>query len=46
MAQLALIAPVNLLGALLGAILPGHADFYLDNVVLAQRPSAGDRVVP
>jgi SAM-dependent methyltransferase len=37
LAQLALIAPVNCLGALLGALLPGHPDFYLDNVVLGRR---------
>lgn len=36
-AQLLLIAPLNLLGAVAGAILPGNPDFYLDNVVLARR---------
>jgi SAM-dependent methyltransferase len=36
-AQLALIAPVSVLGAVAGAILPGNPDFYLDNVVLARR---------
>jgi len=36
-AQLALIAPVTLLGAVAGVILPGNPDFYLDNVVLARR---------
>jgi SAM-dependent methyltransferase len=35
--QLALIAPVNLLGALAGAVLPRNGDFYLDNVVLARK---------
>jgi SAM-dependent methyltransferase len=36
-AQLVLIAPVNILGALAGALLPRNEDFYLDNVVLARR---------
>lgn len=40
MAQLALVAPVNLLGAVAAALLPGHPDFYLDNVVLAQKRTA------
>lgn len=35
--QLALIAPVNLTGLLLDAVLPANADFYLDNVVLARK---------
>lgn len=35
--QLGLIAPVNLVGAGLSAVLPGNPDFYLDNVVLARR---------
>ncbi len=35
-AQLGLIAPVNLLGALAGALLPRNEDIYLDNVVLAR----------
>jgi SAM-dependent methyltransferase len=40
-AQLALIAPVNLAGAVAGALLPRNPDFYLDNVVLAtRRPDA------
>jgi SAM-dependent methyltransferase len=38
--QLLLIAPLNCVGAVLGAILPGNADFYLDNVVLARKRSA------
>jgi len=39
-AQLALIAPVNVAGGFLGAVLPCNPDFYLDNVVLAtRRPS-------
>jgi SAM-dependent methyltransferase len=38
LAQLSLIAPVNLLGTVIAAILPGNKDFYLDNVVLACRP--------
>jgi SAM-dependent methyltransferase len=32
-----LMAPVNILGELLGRLLPGNDDFYLDNVVLAER---------
>lgn len=36
-AQVALIAPVNAVGAGLSAVLPGNADFYLDNVVFAQK---------
>jgi SAM-dependent methyltransferase len=36
-AQLLLIAPVNLVGTLLGALLPGNLDFYLDNVVFARK---------
>ncbi|MBI5382480.1 MAG: methyltransferase domain-containing protein [Opitutae bacterium] len=39
LAQLALIAPVNCAGLVLG-LLPSHADFYLDNVVLARRRDA------
>jgi SAM-dependent methyltransferase len=37
-AQLGLIAPVNLAGALAGWVLPSNADFYLDNIVLACKP--------
>jgi SAM-dependent methyltransferase len=37
-----LIAPINLLGALLCRVLPGHDALYLDNVVLA-RKQAPDR---
>jgi SAM-dependent methyltransferase len=40
LAQLLLIAPVNLVGALAGALLPAHPDFYLDNVVLARKRPA------
>ena len=36
-AQFALIAPVNVIGAALAALLPGNPDFYLDNIVLARR---------
>ena len=32
-----LMAPVNLLGALLRWVTPANADFYLDNVVLAAK---------
>jgi SAM-dependent methyltransferase len=35
--QLLLIAPVNVLGAVLAAGLPGNPDLYLDNVVVARR---------
>ena len=35
--QIGLIAPVNVIGAVLAAVLPGNSDFYLDNVVLARR---------
>jgi hypothetical protein len=34
---LLLIAPFNLLGELLGIILPRNDDLYLDNVVLARK---------
>lgn len=40
LAQLALIAPVNVAGAIAGAVLPRNEDFYLDNVVLARRRAA------
>jgi SAM-dependent methyltransferase len=35
--QVLLLAPVNLLGALLAFVLPRNPDFYLDNIVLARR---------
>ena len=35
--QLALIAPLNICGVVLGMILPGNPDLYLDNIVLARR---------
>jgi hypothetical protein len=34
------IAPFNLLGELLGIILPKNEDLYLDNVVLARKEEA------
>jgi SAM-dependent methyltransferase len=37
LAQLALIAPLNLLGGLVAFVLPGNPDFYLDNIVLARK---------
>lgn len=37
LAQLFLIAPVNVIGAVVAALLPGNQDFYLDNVVVARR---------
>ncbi|HTQ50196.1 MAG TPA: class I SAM-dependent methyltransferase [Candidatus Acidoferrales bacterium] len=40
LAQLVMIAPVNLLGVLAGGVLPRNADFYLDNIVLARRPAS------
>lgn len=40
LAQLAFIAPVSLLGGLAGILLPRNEDFYLDNLVLAQRRAA------
>lgn len=39
-AQLILIVPVNLVGAILGALLPGNPDFYLDNVVVARKAAS------
>jgi len=35
-----LMAPVNLLGATLGRLLPGNPDFYLDHIVLARKAPA------
>jgi hypothetical protein len=43
LAMLALMAPVNLLGLLLGRLLPANADLYLDNLVLARKPAAPPR---
>jgi SAM-dependent methyltransferase len=37
LAQLLLIAPVNLAGGMLAAVLPGNPDFYLDNIVVAEK---------
>lgn len=37
LAQLLLIAPVNLLGGLVAVLLPANPDLYLDNIVLARR---------
>jgi SAM-dependent methyltransferase len=37
LAQLLLIAPVNIIGAVVAVVLPGNPDFYLDNVVLARK---------
>jgi len=36
-----LMAPVNLAGILLGAVLPGNADLYLDNIVWAHKAGPG-----
>ena len=42
LAMLGLMAPVNFLGIVLGRVLPGNDDLYLDNIVLARkRSSAG-----
>jgi len=39
LSALLLMAPFNVLGALLSRIMPSNLDFYLDNVVLARRVS-------
>jgi SAM-dependent methyltransferase len=36
-ATVTLMAPVNLVGELVGRLLPSNSDFYLDNVVLAEK---------
>lgn len=36
-ATLILMAPVNLLGELIGKLLPKNDDFYLDNIILAEK---------
>lgn len=38
--QLFLIAPVTLAGVILGCVLPGNRDLYLDNIVAARREPA------
>lgn len=38
--MLGLMAPVNLLGILLGMILPSNSDLYLDNIVIARKPNS------
>lgn len=40
--QLALIAPTNVAGGLLGRLLPANPDLYLDNIVLARKRGAVD----
>ena len=37
LATLILMAPINLAGEIVGRVLPGNADLYLDNVVLARK---------
>jgi SAM-dependent methyltransferase len=37
--QLTLIAPITLAGVVLGCVLPGNPDLYLDNIVVAHRAS-------
>ena len=44
LAQVGLIAPVTLVGAMLAAVLPRNPDFYLDNVVLARKRVSVKRV--
>lgn len=36
---LVLMAPITLIGLLFGILLPNNADLYLDNVLIAQKPS-------
>ena len=43
LAMLGLMAPVNLAGILAGWVLPANADLYLDNIVLARKPTASER---
>lgn len=43
LAMLALMAPVNLLGVLLGWLLPANPDLYLDSIVLARKSPAQGR---
>jgi SAM-dependent methyltransferase len=40
--QLALIAPVNVVGGLLAVVLPANPDLYLDNIVLARKRAPAD----
>ncbi len=42
LAAVGLMAPVNLAGIILGAVLPGNPDLYLDNVVLARKTRTGE----
>jgi SAM-dependent methyltransferase len=35
------MAPINLLGIVVGALLPRNSDLYLDNIVLAKKPEVG-----
>ncbi len=42
-AQLGLMAPVSLVGMLVGRILPTNEDLYLDNIVLVRKPVRGQR---
>lgn len=37
LSQILLVSPVTLVGALIGRVLPGRGDIYLDNVVLATK---------
>lgn len=41
--QLALIAPVNLVGGALAWVLPGNEDFYLDNILVARKILPNER---
>jgi SAM-dependent methyltransferase len=38
LASVTLMAPINLLGIVLGRLLPSNPDLYLDNIVLARKP--------
>ncbi|MDB6092574.1 MAG: methylase [Verrucomicrobia bacterium] len=42
-AMLGLMAPVNVLGLVFGALLPRNPDLYLDNIVLARKPGGAPR---
>lgn len=44
LAMLGLMAPINLVGLLLGRLLPANPDLYLDNIILVRKPEEGARV--
>jgi SAM-dependent methyltransferase len=41
LSALMLMAPVNLIGMLVSRVAPGNPDFYLDNIVLAEKKDPG-----